>query len=274
MIALYGATGYIGSEFVKELNRRGLKHCKISHRDALWFADADLVINCAAFVTKPSVDLCEDHKSECLLGNVWFPAVISTTCSIKDIPLIHVSTGCLYNGDNGGRGWSESDASRLTFDTGAGFYVGSKELAERGVLLNHKTYCCRIRLPFDNEDNPRNYLTKLLTYEKLVLANNSISHRGDFVKACLDLWQKGAPYGIYNVTNPGFVNTAQVCREMIRAGMMEKEKPYWAIDEFQEMARTLKSNCVHNVSKLLSTGVKIRPVQEAITDAIQTWKKA
>ena len=39
---------------------------------------------------------------------------------------------------------------------------------------------------------------------------NSISHRADFARACLDLWKRRAPFGTYNVTNPGFVTTRQV----------------------------------------------------------------
>ena len=30
------------------------------------------------------------------------------------------------------------------------------------------------------------------------------------MRACLDLWERRAPFGIYNVTNPGFVTTRQV----------------------------------------------------------------
>ena len=61
-----------------------------------------------------------------------------------------------------------------------------------------------------NSTAPRNYLSKVQRYEKVYDNVNSISHRGDFVRACLDLWERRAPFGIYNVTNPGFVTTRQV----------------------------------------------------------------
>ena len=103
---------------------------------------------------------------------------------------------------------------------------------------------------------------------------NSISHRGDFVGACLDLWERRAPFGIYNVTNPGFVTTRQV------VGLIEKHlKParrfeFWASDEefYQVAAMTPRSNCVLDVSKLLATGVPIRPVSEALEHALQNWQ--
>ena len=57
-------------------------------------------------------------------------------------------------------------------------------------------------------DNPRNYLSKIQRYAKVYDNVNSISHRGDFVHACLELWDRRAPFGAYNITNPGFVTTS------------------------------------------------------------------
>ena len=67
-----------------------------------------------------------------------------------------------------------------------------------------------MRIPFDEFDGARNYLSKVQRYAKVYDNVNSISHRADFVKACLDLWERRAPFGTYNVTNPGFVTTRHV----------------------------------------------------------------
>ena len=45
-------------------------------------------------------------------------------------------------------------------------------------------YLWRLRIPFDEFDNPRNYLSKVQNYAKVYDNVNSISHRGDFVSAC------------------------------------------------------------------------------------------
>jgi hypothetical protein len=37
-------------------------------------------------------------------------------------------------------------------------------------------------------------------------------------------------------------------------------------------AKTPRSNCVLDVSKLLAAGVKIRPVLEALEDSLRNWK--
>ena len=93
---------------------------------------------------------------------------------------------------------------------------------------------------------------------------------------CLDLWERRAPFGIYNVTNPGFVTTRQV------AGLMQKVlKParafqFFADDEefYRLAAKTPRSNCVLDTSKLLAAGVAMRPVEEALLDSLKNWEPA
>ena len=130
-----------------------------------------------------------------------------------------------------------------------------------------------MRIPFDQFDNPRNYLSKVQNYPKVYDNINSLSHRGDFVAACLDLWQKRAPYGIYNMTNPGFVSTRQVVALIQR--ILKPPRPFesWANDQefYRHAAKAPRSNCVLDTSKLLSTGVQLRPVQEALEHALQNW---
>ena len=56
----------------------------------------------------------------------------------------------------------------------------------------------------EERDNPRNYLSKLQTYPKLYQNWNSLSHLGDFVSACLQIWEANLPGGAYNIVNPGY----------------------------------------------------------------------
>lgn len=229
------------------------------------------VINCAAYVAGGRVDYCEDDKPTTIAANLLLPVRLADACCASGATLIHVSTGCLFNGDNGGKGYSETDEPHLSFRTQCGTYVGSKELAERVISSYGPAYICRIRLPFDEFDHHRNYLSKLQRYPKVVRATNSISHRGDFVKAVLDLYESRAPHGTYNVTNPGAVDSAWIC-ERIKRFLGPREFEFWDNDEFlKSVARTPKSNCKLDVSKLLSTGVRMRCVEDAIIDSLKKW---
>jgi hypothetical protein len=49
---------------------------------------------------------------------------------------------------------------------------------------------------------------------------------------------------------------------------------YWTSDEefYKVAAKTPRSNCVMDTTKLLAAGVKIRGVEEALTDSLKNWK--
>jgi dTDP-4-dehydrorhamnose reductase len=137
-----------------------------------------------------------------------------------------------------------------------------------------ESYVWRLRIPFDEVDNARNYLSKVQRYPKAYDNVNSISHRADYAWACLELWARRAPFGTYNVTNPGFVTTREVIGYIERILKPNRKFEFWENDEefYKVAAKTPRSNCVMDVSKLLAAGVKIRPVIEALEDSLNSWK--
>lgn len=278
MIVLLGATGYIGSAFYAEMERRKMDfaapfrdrnlHSSVYGRSG----NVDLVINAAGYTGKPNVDACEQNKMDCMMGNVIMPQMLIKVCAVESVPILHVSSGCIYNGPGP---WKEEDPPNFCFDRlPCSWYSGTKALAEDLMTSYGKAWICRLRIPFDEMDGPRNYLSKLLTYPKLINAENSISHRGDFVKACLDLWEAYPAYGTYNMTNPGSVRTDQVAEVLKAHGLKDKFEYFENYADFAETVKAPRSNCVLDVEKLASVGVKMRHVHEAIEDSVKNWKKA
>jgi hypothetical protein len=89
------------------------------------------------------------------------------------------------------------------------------------------------------------------------------------------MWEKRIPFGTYNVTNPGFIITRQVLELAARKLKLTQKFEYWENDEafYREGAKTPRSNCVMDVTKLLKAGIRIRPVNEAVEDALEQWVK-
>jgi dTDP-4-dehydrorhamnose reductase len=313
MILLLGASGYIGQAFAHELDRRGWKFAPLSRKqtdytrfdlllDHLRETQPEFVINAAGYTGKPNVDACENHRTDTLAGNTLLPLTIAHACDAAGLPWGHVSSGCIFDGarvvQSGKtrlernlmepqikslletdpaaiRGFTEADEPNFTFrHPPCSFYSGTKALAEEAIHGIGQSYVWRLRIPFDEFDNARNYLSKVQRYAKVYDNVNSISHRGDFVRACLDLWERRAPFGTYNVTNPGFVSTRQVIGLIQNLLKPARQFEYWASDEefYQVAARTPRSNCVLDVSKLLASGVRIRPVVEALEHSLRHWK--
>ena len=312
-VLLLGSNGYVGSQFLHELRARGhevvaprSRELDLTAFDAVINALREIrpafVFNSAGYTGKPNVDACEADRTGTLVGNVILPQTVTQACASLGIPWGHVSSGCIFSGarlrqEDGSLltlkdltkpsvrdwvrqhrdqviGFTEEDTPNFSFRDGpCSFYSGTKALGEEAITHAGQGYIWRLRIPFDNLDNPRNYLSKLRTYPKVYDNFNSISHRGDFARACVDCWEKGIPWGTYNVTNPGFVSTAEVVDLLRKTIDPTREFQFWADDAefYRQAARTPRSNCVMDPGKLLRAGIQIRSVTEALQHSLADW---
>ena len=227
MYIILGKNGYIAKAIIRELEYRKLNYVALSRSDLDYTNFKEFqeyyhinynshstptknstIINCAGYIGKPNVDACELNKGDTIMGNVVFPTNLANHCSTNTSTLVQISSGCIYNGYK--KHFSEEDKPNFTFKNGS-FYSGTKALCEKMILKhNPRSYIFRLRIPFDEYSSPRNYLTKLLSYDTLLDAENSLSHRGDFARYTIDLLERKVPYGIYNITNKGSVTTKKV----------------------------------------------------------------
>jgi dTDP-4-dehydrorhamnose reductase len=314
MILLLGATGYIGQAFATELTRRGAPFRALSRREVdytrfepllalLRELKPEFLVNCAGYTGKPNVDACETAKADTLLGNALLPQTLAHACAAAGVPWGHVSSGCIYTGakvrDDDGvchvepdltepgvhrlilekrdrvHGFTELDPPNFSFRSPpCSFYSGTKALGEEAIAGVGRSYVWRLRIPFDEFDSPRNYLGKVQRYAKVYDNVNAVSHRGDFVRACLDCWEQRVPWGTYNVTNPGWVTTREVVALVQQHIAPHRKFEFWENDTefYQVAAQTPRSNCVLDASKLTGAGIKIRPVEEALEEALRNWQ--
>lgn len=287
MIILLGGNGYIGSAYRSYLQNSGMPFCSPPRRqldcvDAIRLADflrekeADFLINAAGYTGKPNVDACEENKADCLLGNAVLPGVVAKACALVNIPWGHVSSGCLYSGRRAdGAGFTEEDPPNFSFrQSNCSFYSGCKALGEEVLAGAPQCYIWRLRIPFDEVDSPRNYLSKLMRYEKLLDVENSLSHLGEFVQATLQCRKQNLPFGVYNMTNPGSVTTREVVELIQDSGVRRWKPQYFASEEsfMQTAANAPRSSCVLDSSKITGAGIVLTPVKEAIRNALRNWR--
>ena len=312
MILLLGASGYMGQAFATELRRRRYSFIPLT-RKAIDYTDFDLlfdyirklkpefIINAAGYPGRPNVDACEQTREETLFANTLLPQTIARACSMTSTPWGHVSSGCIYHGarligDQGMRtvagaelrqvfatnpekvcGYTEWDEPNFSFrHSPCNFYSGTKALAEEAIRGVGEVYLWRPGMPFNERSEPRNFLWRIQNYPKVFDGINSLSHLEDFVRACMDLRERRAAFGIYNLTNPGAVLTRQVVEMIERILKPNRRFEFWKDEEefYRLGARALRSNCILDVSKSLVAGIKMRPVEEALEDSLRNWNVA
>jgi dTDP-4-dehydrorhamnose reductase len=226
----------------------------------------EIVINCAGKTGRPNVDWCEDHKMETLFGNVTAPLILARACEETGTYMVHIGSGCVYDGYNNDRGFSEMDEPNFE----GSFYSRTKAWSEK-MLSEFPILQLRLRMPFDSVPSERNFITKILKYPKVISTQNSISVLDDFLmagKALMDRKEKG----IFNMTNPGTINHREILEIYKEEVDPNLHYELFSVEEMEKITKAKRSNCGLSSGKLESLGIKMRPVHEAVRDALKKYK--
>jgi dTDP-4-dehydrorhamnose reductase len=256
------------------------------------------LINAASYEGAGSRMRGEVEREKMMAANAILPQMVARVCMMTKTPWGHVSSGSVYCGaklvrngtlaiqprlgaeslalfeahPEGLRGFTELDEPNTSFRTMAcDFYSGTKALAEEAIRDIGWSYIWRLRLPFNDREERCNWLWQMLRQGEAREGLNSLSHLEDCVRACLDLWETQAPFGVYNVANPGAVTTGHVAEAMQRIlGAPVRVRPAEPDGEEEEA----QSSCILDCGKLLRAGVKLRAVEEALAESLERMRRA
>lgn len=276
-ILIYGK-GYLGEHFFQYLSQQGetpvwgtadignleqVRHDLAQH-------NPDIVLNCAGKTGRPNVDWCEDHKAETIYANVTGPLVLLQACTEAGMNetqgprLVHLGSGCVYDGDNDGKGFSENDEPN--FD--GSFYSRTKAWSEK-MLSEFPVLQLRLRMPIDANPGPRNFISKITQYEKVINISNSMTVIEDLLPASYEL-MKRKKTGIYNMTNPGTIDhqtILELYKEIVDPAFTYQVMPLEEM--YAHYAKAKRSNCMLRSDKLAAEGIVMRPIEVAIRDCLK-----
>ena len=287
MIIILGGSGFIGTAFRQCLDRRSVDYLSVSRSECNYGDAAQLagllretrprfLINAAGFTGRRNVDDCELDRTACLFANGVLPGIVRDVCERLQIPWGHVSSGCIYQGSRpDGRGYRESDRPNFTFrQNNCSFYAGCKALGEELLQDAGRCYIWRPRMPFSDVDGAKNYLSKLMRYDRLLDVRNSLSYVDDFINACVDCILRECEFGTYNLTNTSSLTTREVVELIERAKICRKNFRFF--DSEQEFYDTTgcvpRSSCVLDNEKASGAGLSLMNVDEAIERSLANWK--
>lgn len=270
-VVLFGAKGYLGEHFRRVYPDAVCPSVDIADRSAvaavLDTEKPDVVINAAGKTGRPNVDWCEDHKEETLHANVTGPLVLLEECRARGIYWVHLSSGCIYTGDNGGEGFTEDDEPNFS----GSFYSRTKAWSEQ-ILKEFPVLILRLRMPFDNSINERSLLMKIRKFSKVNEVKNSVTYLPDFIEAARMLIERRKT-GIFNVVNPGSMSPYSIIelyRNIVDSNHQVERLP---LEQLGQVSKAGRSNCTLSINKLEKEGIKMRPVSEAVTMAWESLKQ-
>lgn len=260
--------GYLGNRFAEYFNCT-LEASRInSTQDALKLIEIynpEVIINCIGKTGKPNVDWCEDNKESTFDGNVSTPSQIALACEMKGVKMVHIGSGCIFEGDNNGQGFSEEDKPNFR----GSFYSRTKIMSEK-LLEEFDVLQLRIRMPLDSRPGGRNLLNKIKNYKTILSTPNSITIIDDLLRVTKELLEKDAT-GIYNVVNPGEMTNDHLLNLYSQISGNELSFSIVSADQFEGMTKARRSNCILSTNKLTNSGIQISPINDAVKSCLQKY---
>ncbi|KAK5992514.1 dTDP-L-rhamnose synthase [Cladobotryum mycophilum] len=235
------------------------------------------VINAAGCTGRPNVDWCEDNKAQTVRSNVIGTLNLADVCYMYGIHCTVLATGCIYQYDEahpiGGAAYSEED--RPNFE--GSFYSLTKAHVEPVLKSYPNCLILRLRMPVSDDLHSRNFVTKILGYERVVNIPNSNTILHDLLPAVILLAEHKST-GVYNFTNPGAISHNEVLtlfKEIVRPELT------WENFDLEEQAKVIKaerSNCTLDATKLVTRleeyGCHVPEIHEAYKKCFKRMKAA
>jgi dTDP-4-dehydrorhamnose reductase len=309
MILLLGATGYLGQAFARELRGRGERFIPLSRgafdytRFELLFdyvrkIKPEFLINAAGVPADPRQESLEAARFEAFQANAILPQTIARVCRMTKLPWGHISTGSLFAGakvlrQNGLKiendlsqpelrklfqthpehfvGFNETDEPNCSFRRlPCSYWTGTKALAEETISGEEQVYVWRAGMVFNESAHPGNLLFALQNMACVPEQLTAVSRLEDFVRACLDLARRKAPFGVYNIANPGAVTTRRLVELIHRVRKPDPVRlnPANGQEGSNNVPQLPPPSGILDTGKLAAAGIVLRSSEAALEDAL------
>lgn len=262
--------GFIGERLREEFS------CDVSTARIATFADItsqiqkykpQILINCIGHTGAGNVDGCELALDETLSANTYVPILLTEAAYRNKIKLVHLSSGCIFHYNYGRQRPITENPIPDYYDL---YYSRSKIYAEN-VLRELSKRCniliARVRVPLDCRPHPKNLLTKLINYKKVINVPNSVTYIPDFIRALKHLIKIDAR-GIYNVVAQGGLRYPKLLDVYCK---YVPSFQYKVIDLKQ--LKLMRTNLILSTRKLERSGFKVRTVNEILEECVQEYSK-
>lgn len=234
------------------------------------------VLMAAGITGRPNIDWCEDNKPETIRTNVIGTLNIADLCYVKGIHCTVYATGCIFKYDEthplgSGVGFVEDD--KPNFD--GSFYSQTKGYMEPLLRCYPTCLILRVRMPVSDDLIHRNFVTKIVKYERVVNIPNSMTILHELLPASLAMAQAGLT-GVYNFTNPGVISHNEVLDLYIKYIDPTYTYTNFSLEEQAKVIKADRSNNELDTTKLMADmpdGIVINDIKTAFELCFQRMQK-
>jgi len=207
--------------------------------------------------------------------NLFAPVVLSLLCKRHNIHFTYLGTGCIFKYDD--KHLFGSEKTGFTEKSLPNFFESSYSTVKSYTdelmhLLEDNTLNLRIRMPITDKLEPRNFITKIITYEYICSIPNSMTVLDDLLPCAIELAKQNYT-GTVNLTNPGLISHNEILemyREIVDPNF--KWKNFTKKDQDKILAGGRSNNCL-DTNKLSTLFPNIKHIKESVRHTLLRMKK-
>ena len=289
-ILVYGSNGWIGGQFIKILEKKNLifscGKSRVDNIDELTneiesVAPSHVIsfigrthgkINEKVYTTIDYLEQ-EGKLTENVRDNLFSPLLLAEICDRRSIHYTYLGTGCIFKFDED-HPFAE-EVNGFHEDSLPNFFGSSysivKGFTDRFMHLYSNVLNLRIRMPITGEKNGRNFITKIVNYEKVCSIPNSMTVLPELLVYVVDMMKNGV-VGTMNLTNPGLISHNEIFemyKEIVDPRFTWKN---FSQEEQRKILAADRSNNFLETSRLESLYPQVDSIKEAVRKCLIEYK--
>lgn len=247
---IYGHNGWIAKQFIKEIpsyidivkGKARFENFEEIKTEITSIKPDNIIVLGGLTYKSPAtnIDWCEDNKQEVIRVNVLGTLNIADVCEQNGIHCTILGTGCIYSTLED-KEYTEEDM----WDFQESFYSKTKAYTQELLKCYKNVLLLRIRMPINNSNDPKNFISKLKKFDKIISVKNSMTVLPELIPVMIRMIETGKN-GTWNIVNPGTISHKEIM------DIYNIEKKYVDISRQSELTRVARSNNHLNVDKLMS----------------------
>jgi 3,5-epimerase/4-reductase len=280
-LLIYGYNGWIGSQFIDQCKKEKIEYyCGTIHcENTIELMDEIETINpthIVSFIGRTHGDkfttidyLEQPGKLDInIRDNLFSPLSLAILCKDRNIHYTYLGTGCIFEYDE-----QHTLNQNLFTEQSLPNFKGSSYSTVKGYtdqlmhLFENSVLNLRIRMPIVSCENPRNFITKIVNYEKVCSIQNSMTVLDEFIPIFLDMIKNNRT-GTYNCTNPGTIEhneILQMYKEIVNPEFTWKN---FTIEEQDKILLGKRSNNHLDTSKIKQIYPHLKDIKISVRECL------
>jgi 3,5-epimerase/4-reductase len=282
-ILFFGSKGWIGGQFLEYLNKLN-EPIEIIETNAR--ADNEILVKDLILAHSPThiisfigrthgegintIDYLEQEGKliENVKDNLYAPLVLSTLAEKNNIHYTYLGTGCIFD--------NEDPPSRLFKETDNPNFFGSsysiiKGFTDRLMKLSSKTLNLRIRMPINSQNHHRNFITKIINYDKICSIPNSMTVLPTIYPIIYDM-MKNETTGTFNLTNPNYISHNEILEMYREIKDPEFKWTNFSKEEQNQVLKSKRSNNCLDTTKIQELYPDFPDIKKAVRECLEDYQ--